>query len=143
MEIGKLHLLVLHFPLALIIVAAFADAVSLWRRQGLFKDAGYFCIVVGAITAIPAVITGLILLPTLQLTGEMADLGEMHESLGLIATCLAVGAAGVRLYRRNRLGGLWAVAYAILIVASVALISLTGHYGGMLAFGKDYLSGLF
>lgn len=140
--IGKLHLLVLHFPLALIIVAALADALWLWRRKPLFREAGYYCILLGALAAIPAMITGSILLDTLHPVGEEAALGEMHETLGILTTTFAVLAAGVRAFGRNKLTKMWAWMYGALMAGSLVLVSLTGHFGGMLAFGKDYLSGV-
>lgn len=69
MAIGKLHLLVLHFPLALIIVAALADALWLRWRKSLFREAGYYCILLGAMAAIPTMITGSMLIDTLKLRG--------------------------------------------------------------------------
>lgn len=38
---------------------------------------------------------------------------------------------------------MWAYAYAVLIAGSLVLVVLTGHYSGMLAFGRDFLSGIF
>ncbi|MCE5324884.1 MAG: hypothetical protein LLG01_00570 [Planctomycetaceae bacterium] len=143
MATGKLHLLVLHFPLALIIVAALADALWLWRRKTIFQEAGYFCIVLGAAAAIPAMATGIMLISTMNLTGDVAELGEMHESLGIMTTTVAALAAVVRILRKNKLSGTWGWAYAVLIAAAAALVALTGHYGGLLAFGKDYLSNIF
>ncbi len=143
MAIGKLHLLVLHFPLALVIVAGLADGLWLWRRKAIFQQAGYFCIVLGAAAIIPTMATGLMLIDTLNLTGDKANLGEMHESLGIMATIAAVSAAGVRIFRRNTLSGLWAWVYGLLVLGAVVLVGLTGHYGGMLAFKRTYLSGIF
>ena len=143
MAIGKLHLLVLHFPLALILVAALADGLWLWRRKAVFREAGYFCIVLGAAASIPAMVTGLMLIDTLGLTSDAAALGEMHESLGIMTTTAAVLAAGVRVFGRNKLSGMWAWVYGVLIAAATVLVGLTGHYGGLLTFGKDYLSGVF
>ena len=142
MAIEKLHLLVLHFPVALLIAAGLADGLWLWRRKGIFRDAGYFCILLGAAACIPTMVTGLMLIGTMGLTGEAADLGETHESLGMISTAAAVLAAGIRASRGNKLSGPWAYAYAAVILGCLALVGLTGHFGGMLAFGKDYLSGI-
>lgn len=143
MEIGKLHLLVLHFPLALVIVAAMADGLFLWRRTVIFKEAGYFCILLGAAAAIPTMVTGLMLIGTMNLTGDASDLGEIHESLGIMTTIAAVSAAAMRAFLRNKLSGMWAWIYGVLILAATVLVGLTGHYGGLLAFGRDYLSGMF
>ncbi len=139
MMFAKLHLLVLHFPLALIIMAAVAD--GLWRllRWEFFAKAGFFCILFGTLLAIPTVITGSSLLDAKGYIGEFADLGEMHESFGFATLGLALAAAGLRVWRRNKLAGAWGYIYAALIAAAAVLVGIAGHYGGMLAFGKDYL----
>ena len=96
-----------------------------------------------AAAAIPTMITGLVLIDTLTLTPDAAALGEIHESLGIMTTMVAVLAAVVRVAGKNTLAGLWGYVYGVAILGSLVLVSLTGHYGGMLAFGRDYLSGLF
>lgn len=138
MVVGKLHLLVLHFPIALIVTAALADALWLWRRGGLLRDAGCWCIALGALACIPAVVTGFLLIGPMGM--EETPLGETHESLGLVTACVALAAAGIRVAWRNRLPRPWAWAYGVLMAGSVVLVSLTGHWGGMLAFGPNYLS---
>lgn len=55
---------------------------------------------------------------------------------------MVVLAAGVRVFGRNKLTKTWAWLYGALMAGSVVLVSLTGHFGGLLAFGKDYLSGV-
>jgi uncharacterized membrane protein len=140
--IGKLHVLLLHFPVALIIVAALADALWLRWRKPLFREAGYYCILLGALAAIPTMITGSMLIDTLKLTVSEAALGEIHETLGILTTSIVVLAAGVRLLGRNKLTKTWAWMYGALMAGLLVLVSLTGHFGGMLAFGKDYLSGV-
>lgn len=142
MVVSKLHLLVLHFPIGLILAAVLADALWLWLRRPLFKEAGYWCIVLGALAAIPTVITGFMLMNGMGFTGEAAEIGETHESLGVITMCLALAAAGIRLAARNRLARLWGYAYAALIAGSAVLVAMAGHWGGMLAFGENYLKQL-
>ncbi|MGA2266327.1 MAG: DUF2231 domain-containing protein [Phycisphaerae bacterium] len=143
MALGKLHLLVLHFPIALVLAAALADVLWLWRRKTFFGEAGFYCLLVGAISAVPTMAAGLMLISTMSLSGQIAQLGEVHESLGIITTTVVLLTAGLRVALRNRLSGLWGWAYGVLMLASVVLITLTGHYGGLLAFGPDYLSGIF
>jgi uncharacterized membrane protein len=140
MAIGKLHLLLLHFPIALIITAALADILWLWRKKDFYRNAGFYCILLGAAAAIPTAITGMLLMGTMNLTGEFAELGEVHETFGILAAVAAVAAGALRALVRNRPSGLWAYAYAALIAGAVVLVGLAGHFGGQLAFGKDYLS---
>ncbi|MCY2931287.1 MAG: hypothetical protein NTV86_17730 [Planctomycetota bacterium] len=118
MVVAKLHLLLLHFPIALILAAALADALWLWLRRPVFKESGYWCIVLGALAAVPTVITGYLLLDGMRFAGDAAEIGETHELLGVMAMSLALAAGGIRLVGRNRLARLWAYAYAALIAGS-------------------------
>ncbi|MEI7835361.1 MAG: DUF2231 domain-containing protein [Planctomycetota bacterium] len=142
MVVAKLHLLILHFPIAMILAAVMADALWLWLRKPIFRESGCWCIVVGAAAAIPTVITGFLFLDGMTLSGEMAELGETHETLGVITMSLALAAAAIRLAARNRLAGRWAYVYAVLVAAAAIFVGLAGHWGGMLAFGEDYLKQL-
>lgn len=111
--------------------------------MAFFGEAGYYCLLIGAISAVPTMAAGLMLISTMSLSGQIAQLGEVHESLGITATMVVLLTAGLRVALRNRLSGLWGWTYGVLMLASVVLITLTGHYGGLLAFGPDYLSGIF
>lgn len=137
MALGKLHLLLLHFPIAMIVAAALADGLWLWRRGSLLSAAGYWCILLGAAAAIPTALTGSLLMDRMTLPDPA--LGETHEALGWAAMGLALAAAGVRLAGRNRLAGRWGWVYAVLLTGALVVVSLAGHWGGRLAFGDDYL----
>jgi uncharacterized membrane protein len=130
---GKLHLLVLHFPIALILATLLADGLFLATKRGFFKTAGLYCLILAALAAIPTVIFGDILLDAEEFTGAAAALAETHESLGIATLVVTLLAAGVRLARRGEPRGVWAYGYAALIVAAGVLVSLAGHWGGMLA----------
>lgn len=49
--VGKFHPLVVHFPIALILVAALAEFLFLRTRRQFFTDAARFSIAVGAVAA--------------------------------------------------------------------------------------------
>lgn len=143
MELGKLHVVLVHFPIALALSAALADLLWAATRREFFRHAGFYCLILAAISVIPVAITGDQLLDSMSLPPALAPLGETHQVLGIASLVLILLATAVRALRRNQPTGYWLIAYAVLIVAVATCISLTGHYGGMLAFGKDYLSGLF
>jgi uncharacterized membrane protein len=42
MDFGKMHLLVLHFPIALIVAAAVADVLRLITRRPFFRNASLY-----------------------------------------------------------------------------------------------------
>lgn len=138
MAFGKLHLLILHFPVALILAAGVADVLRLIARHRVFKAASLYCVVLAALTAIPTVITGDVLLDSREYAGDAARLAETHETFGFVTLALVLLTAGLRLALKDELRGAWAIGYAAIMVCSVVSVVLAGHYGGLLAFGAGY-----
>jgi uncharacterized membrane protein len=151
---GKMHLLVLHFPIALIFAAVAADLLFLATKRGVFRAAGFYCIVAAGLMAIPTVTTGFVLMDNIEeehahmtatqkaehehlerQDGMLHDpeIGETLEDMGLIAGCLVFVAGGFRLWRKDQLGKPWGFIYAGLIVAAAVVIGVAAHYGGMFA----------
>jgi uncharacterized membrane protein len=148
MGTGVLHLLVLHFPIALIMAALLADVLWLVTRRPFFRACGPYCIILGAISAIPTVVTGDMLGDAMQFTGDKAAVFEVHEGLGIATMAVALAAAAWRLAssiwlaRRPKFAW-WPYPYGLLIAATAALVTMAGHWGGMLMLGRDYLKGIF
>lgn len=143
MDIGKLHVLLVHFPIALALAAALGDILWVWRRKDFFRHAGFYCLLLAALAAIPTVIAGDEHLEQQQYTGEMLQIGETHDDLAMITLGVLLAAAVVRAIRQNRPRRWWLAGYAVLIAAAAVMIIITAHWGGKLTFGPDYLSTLF
>jgi uncharacterized membrane protein len=140
--LGKLHLLAVHFPIALLLAAALAEALTLVLSGGGARSmvaAARYCLWLAAISAIVATALGL----ANAATGGGADMAidlARHKWLGIAATVDAVATlvAG-ELARRHDRRGAWIWAYRVLLLAGAILVAITGHFGGRLAFGPDYL----
>ena len=143
MHIGKLHVVILHFPIALIVAAVVADLLWLAARRAFFKDAGLYCLLGALVTAPPVVLTGWYALGSAGYTGDLAELAEWHEHMGITTLVLVIAASAVRLARLKWQAKWLTVAYPILAAAMFIAVSIAGHLGGQIGFGKDYLSGLF
>ncbi len=143
MNIGKFHVIIVHFPIALAFSAVLADLLWLATRKDTFSHAGKYCLVLAAISALPVVITGLDVAHTQQFVGEYISIVATHRYLGITSFVIAALAAGIRFRCRQPLKKWWLVGYCILMLALVVSIALTGHYGGMLVHGKNFLSNIF
>ncbi len=145
MSIGKLHVVIVHFPIALAFCAVLADLLWIVTRKDRFRDAGVYCLVLAAISGLPVVVTGLAVARARgpELVGDYVSIVTIHKYLGIASFIIAGLAAGIRLGCRQQLKRWWLVAYCILMPALVISIALTGHYGGMLVHGKNFLSGIF
>lgn len=127
-KLGRLHPLVVHFPVALIMVAGLAELCAVLRQQTNWHGYARFSITVGALGALVAAPLG-----WLAAGPPGADaLTEWHRWLG-IATYLASTSAAL-LVRTS-----WLTAYRVTLLASVALVAAAGHLGGLLAYGEDAL----
>lgn len=137
---GRLHVVLVHFPIALVFAALLFETVSAARGRGL-SPAGGACLGLGAIGAVAAAASGL-----LNANLEQGDPGPTlltHRTLGLVAAGLALSALICRLWLQrsaaDRAGPRWA-ARAVLLPAAV-FVGAAGHFGGSVTHGEQYLTG--
>jgi uncharacterized membrane protein len=145
MEIGELHVILVHFPIALALAAVLADILWASTRKEFFRISGMYCLTLAAIAIIPTLYAGWEQLEVERpsLAPDYVTIAQYHRAFAITSLALVVSAAVVRGVAKNKpKGGLLAV-YAILIVLISGFISATGHFGGMLTHGEDYLSGIF
>ncbi len=142
MQLGKLHLVLVHLPIALVTATAAADLLWALTRRRFFDNAGLYCLLGALVTAPLTVIAGDMLMD-LKFNGNEPPLAQQHETFAYIALGAIVAAALVRILWRLKDWNWLKAIYALLIVGSLATISFVGHLGGQLAFGETYLSGLF
>ena len=132
--LGRTHVVIVHFPVALLLVAGLAE---LWRALRGKKEISRFsvgCTVVGTLAAAWAVAAGLAHARFAEFSGESAATLAQHQWLGIAA--LAVGLVALACRRSLCL---WRTA----TLASAALVGLAGHLGGSLTHGPGYLTEMF
>lgn len=138
---GRLHILVLHFPIALLLAAAAAEVFRL-RRDRRPGDAAYACLVLGAAAAVAAAGAGWLLAagepPEASLAGELF----IHRWCGVGAAGLAVLTALVATVGRRSESAVLAQVYRVGVVACAVLVAIVGHFGGRMVYGPNYLMGV-
>ncbi|MAB79727.1 MAG: hypothetical protein CMJ89_10290 [Planctomycetes bacterium] len=135
--LGRLHPLVVHFPIALIMSAA---GIELLRsRRETPSEAGVVFLGLGSVAAILAVGTG-------WLHAERVDVGTAMEIVLFRHRWVGVGVAGVSLITalltwRMRVAPSAPLGVAMRTgwIASLLLVGYGGHLGGTLVFGEGYL----
>jgi uncharacterized membrane protein len=134
--IGRLHPLLIHFPIALVIVAALAEVVAMVTADERWRTVAVGNVRAGAVFALLAAVAGwrLALAPDM----EGSPLLEWHRWLGTVAAGAALAAAlatgGIR--RRSAFGVL---TYRTALFAAGTLVAVTGHFGGLLVWGANFL----
>lgn len=135
---GRLHPVIVHFPIALLLVAAFAElllAVGFLRASG--PDIVRFCWYGGTASALAA--GGLGWLAAYEMGAGTAHL-DTHRYLGLASVAIAILGLGLEARARNREPGSSTRLWRVWLVLSTATVGATGHFGGMLVFGPDFFS---
>jgi uncharacterized membrane protein/mono/diheme cytochrome c family protein len=125
--LGRFHPLVLHLPIGFLLLAFGMEAWRRWRQGVSWQGAVHFALFAGMATAVLAAALGYCL--SLE-GGYEAGLLSRHQWLGIGTAALAV--ASWRWRHHDRWG-------FPLLSATVVVLLASGHYGGMLTHGRQYL----
>lgn len=134
--IGRLHPLLIHFPIALVLVAGAAEAAALLTSDDRWRIVALHNVRIAAAFAIPAAIAGWRL--AFDSGSEAPQLLEWHRWLGTLAAVATLAAAlATAPIRRRPAAAQWL--YRIALLAAAALVAVSGHLGGALAWGPGFL----
>lgn len=122
--IGRWHPLILHFPIVLLLICTFLGLTGRKIPELVFSSA----VVLTLMTAVSGFFLG-------KEMGEKGDLLFWHQWLGGALGILAAIWYGLR---KTSFTG--PTASKVLQVVVVVLIFSTGHYGGMVTHGEDFLA---
>ncbi|RRB15092.1 DUF1549 domain-containing protein [Larkinella knui] len=128
--LGRLHPLIVHFPVSILCVALLLELIG-WRRKSSELRAGITALLwIGAIGSVVAAVFGLILVNQEEYGGSTVTI---HQWSGLSTMVLAI--LTVAAFRLGRL-----TVYRSLLFLTVFGVTIAGHYGAMLTHGDDYLT---
>lgn len=128
--LGRLHPLIVHFPVGLLCIALFLEAIS-WFRKSTELQAGINALLwIGAISSIVAAAFGLILVNQEDYAGKGV---AIHQWAGLTTMLLSI--LTVMALRSGR-----TMVYRSLLVLTVVGVTVAGHFGALITHGEDYLS---
>ncbi len=131
---GSFHLLILHFPIALIITAFLFEWLFIWRKNPQVDSAQQLMLLTAAFSCIPATILGLLYRYSSEYSGRDAEYILWHMWLGIITTILAFFV--VYIQRHGGRSPSYYISFCILFL----LVTVTGYLGGIVSFGLDILS---
>lgn len=141
METSSLHPLVVHFPIAGLIIAALLDLVALVVRRPDLSAAALYVQAIAATGAVAAYFTGEAAEERVEHALEARPLVEAvlerHEDLGKIAMYVAVVLVLGRValvYKGLAEAAGAKMAIAGLSLAAAVLVGLAGFYGGELVY---------
>jgi uncharacterized membrane protein len=129
--LGHLHPVIVHLPIGILLLACLFLWQSRKDRHANLQPSINVILFLGMISAFAACITGYILSNTGDYDDDMVNL---HQWLGI--SVAVVSAITYFFYKKNSLRK-WQLPLAFLLVF---LIFITGHLGGSLTHGSDYLT---
>lgn len=137
--VGKFHPLLVHFPIALVIVAGLAELLGVLGKLSQAESISRFMLLVGAISAVPVVASGWQLAGASYGDGPVDAVLKSHRwagvTTGVLIVCSALTAWYIGLSKENRLRRRF---YWALLAVSVLAVSITGHLGATLVYGRAY-----
>lgn len=132
---GRLHPLLVHFPIALILVAAIAELVSLTARFPGWHMVSVANVRAGAAFAIATAGAGWLLASSRIV--DASPVLEWHRWLGLASAVAALAAAVATSETDRPPRRRWL--YRIALFWAAALVAVAGHFGALLVWGADFL----
>jgi len=148
---GRLHPVVVHFPIALLSVGALLEIawVLFGKRRSRPSMSALVCVVFGALGAAVAAWYGWLNADFEPYGRGVAFTLHLHRWLGISTASLAAIAmvAGVGAVLKARAGTLVAkkmdagtAVYRVALMLAAIGVAITGHFGGELVYGSDYFS---
>lgn len=131
--IGRFHPLWVHLPIGFLVLAVLLKSYGDWRKSDSFREAVSFSLLLGTGSAAIAATLGYLLS---QSGGYDGNLLDIHQVGGWATVLLSGLAWWMSRSTRNFSTPVQYTVFGLLLV----LLSVTGHYGGSLTHGEDYLT---
>jgi uncharacterized membrane protein len=135
MNTDHLHPMIVHFPIALVLVAFLADTFSLIiKKEPCLSKLGLYLQILGTLGAAAAVLTGTFF--TEEVSGPASALKESHEIFANITMYVLIAASLFRLFlvfKSKEQSNLKWINYGMLLIA-VITVSITGFKGGSIVY---------
>ncbi|MBL9120051.1 MAG: hypothetical protein JNL80_09075 [Phycisphaerae bacterium] len=137
--LGRLHPILVHFPIGLITMAALAEVWRLLRRLHGLSPITVPLVIVSALAAVAASGAGW-LNAAWEHDGDGGILLDRHRWLGTIISAVLVALA-IFAWRQRHARELDSSSLAVRLgtILCAAIVGLVGHIGGELVYGEGYL----
>lgn len=131
-----IHPILVHFPIALLIVGFLFDIAGLFIQKEFFSKTGFYLLILGTIGVIAAYFTGNLAGGGITEQGMLKDALETHEEAAELTIWLVsiTAVSRVLLVLLRKYKGPLKATVLVLFFASVLAIGRTGYYGGELVY---------
>lgn len=137
--VGRLHPLLAHFPVALLVTACAAELLYVVKKDRYFGSAALFLATAAAWLSLPTFAVGFAAASGENFAPELARAFAVHRIAGITTPVLAVLAAGMGQSSR-RTGQVWEqIVYRVFLVLAAVSVAVAGLNGGELVHGPGLL----
>jgi hypothetical protein len=133
---GRFHIIVVHFPIALLAAAALAELLAARRSSRVPAPSVRFCVLLGAAGAVAAVGLGWLHADVGGFGAASANILTLHRRLGTTAGVWAAAIAVVS--ERESRSGRRTVFFRLLLWSGTLMTVATAHFGGVLVHGTEF-----
>ena len=134
---GRFHPLSVHFPIALLLVAALLEGIAWKTGSKTFHELSKINLYIGTLGALLAAPLGWAAAANTNLSSpELLETLDIHRWTGTATAIWGVFCAWIASQSaRNKQ---FLISYRATLLVGALLVSISGHFGGMLVFGANY-----
>lgn len=132
---GRLHIVVLHLPIAWLLLVPLLEYIARRQQSRNMTNMAGLVLFLAAVSAVVTATLGFFLAAA---DGYAGALVKNHMWFGLTTASATVAALLLREFRKTR--ALPKYAYETMLVVALAAVTVTGHLGGTLTQGEGYLT---
>ena len=134
-SISHLHPMLVHFPIALILIGFLFDLISMfYKKEAGLSMVGFYLLLLGTLSALIALLSGTLF--TSEMSGAAGDVKETHELLAWITVINLILLSAYRIYIKVKAREgitIKRISFAWYGVAALC-VAVTGFYGGTLVY---------
>ena len=135
--LGKLHPVMLHFPLVLILLGAAAEYARRSGRAPQLASAASWLLGLAALSAVIAAGSGWLLAAHEHIRSDQRNVLAWHRWLGVV-TAVVSCVAWLLSIERKPAPALHHTPRLVLAMAAAILVLIVGYFGGELVWGRDW-----
>jgi uncharacterized membrane protein len=128
------HPAVVHLPIGLFIGGLLLDFIGMRRKDKTFLYAGWYNLILAALSALAGITTGFGAVYRMHM--PLRGLIFQHMLLAILSTVIMWVMVALRVHRHEEMNQPLRVAYYVLALAALLLISYSGHLGGVFVYGE-------
>jgi len=135
--LGRLHPMVVHFPISLLLFAAFLELFTIGKKDSKLRAGISALVVAGAIAAVISAVFGFLLAENEGLEGQLVNL---HRWTGIATALLSLVVLYFLLKKRKTNHTSYIRIYRGSLFITAFTVIITGHLGASLTHGEDFLT---